>query len=274
MFFRPLRYPRVVLFQATAHVVAQSDVEFPGGIPQDVDPVLLVRHFNSPFGNERDYDGGAVGVNVTFSPAASLDSSRQIFGDYLVMRHSAPECATVRPRFAGIQESCQKSQKAAEGQRLTSKHQDFRANSDPFAITHWSLVLRAGGHGSGNAAAALVSLCQSYWRPLYGYVRRRVPDLLTALKHFLAKEGGKRRAQKRGGGRTVLSLDFEQENSGTERGVSAERSPEEEYDRRWAMELLERVLQRLGEEYSRFGNAGVDMRRLRGVICKQPARAS
>src|SRR5205814_9823663 len=92
------------------------------------------------------------------------------------------------------------------------------------------------------ARAALESLCQSYWYPLYAYVRRRgyppedskdltqeffarllernsVADvsrdkgrfrsfLLASMNHFLADEWDKARAQKRGGGR-VLSLDLE-----------------------------------------------------------------
>src|ERR1051325_8600256 len=42
-----------------------------------------------------------------------------------------------------------------------------------FATTHWSVVLAAGRHDTTRAKAALEKLCQTYWYPLYAYVRRR-----------------------------------------------------------------------------------------------------
>src|SRR5262245_18686662 len=102
-----------------------------------------------------------------------------------------------------------------------------------FATTHWSLVIRAGSHDTSQARDALSRLCQTYWYPLYTFVRRRGPSpedaqdltqeflarlleknwvgdvdqtkgrfrtfLLSAMKHFLADEWDKTRAQKRGG---------------------------------------------------------------------------
>jgi RNA polymerase sigma-70 factor (ECF subfamily) len=41
-----------------------------------------------------------------------------------------------------------------------------------FATAHWSLVLQAGQGDSPAAQAALERLCESYWFPLYAYVRR------------------------------------------------------------------------------------------------------
>ena len=40
-----------------------------------------------------------------------------------------------------------------------------------FATTHWSVVLEAQGE-SPAAQKALEKLCHTYWRPIYGYVRR------------------------------------------------------------------------------------------------------
>jgi hypothetical protein len=40
-----------------------------------------------------------------------------------------------------------------------------------FVTTHWSLVLAAGKGASADAREALASLCQTYWYPLYAYVR-------------------------------------------------------------------------------------------------------
>lgn len=122
----------------------------------------------------------------------------------------------------------------------TSKSAD--QSSDPFGSTRWSLVLAAGRDGS-TARDAMEVLCQSYWFPVYAFVRRRFNGaedsqdltqafftqlleqntldaadrtrgrfrafLLTALKNFLTNEHEKASAQKRGGGRAVASLDFD-----------------------------------------------------------------
>ena len=42
-----------------------------------------------------------------------------------------------------------------------------------FVTTHWSVVLVAGRTDSTRAQNALARLCQTYWYPLYAYVRRR-----------------------------------------------------------------------------------------------------
>ena len=41
-----------------------------------------------------------------------------------------------------------------------------------FASTHWSVVLAAAQTASPEAAAAMETLCQAYWYPLYAYLRR------------------------------------------------------------------------------------------------------
>ena len=118
----------------------------------------------------------------------------------------------------------------------TTTHRD-----DRFAATHWSVVLAARGGDSTRARAALEALCQTYWYPLYAFVRRMGQSphdaedsvqgffaicleknylaaaeqakgrfrsfLLLALKRFLAKERDKSRARKRGGGQRPISLD-------------------------------------------------------------------
>ncbi|NQT00572.1 MAG: hypothetical protein HQ580_00970 [Planctomycetes bacterium] len=45
-----------------------------------------------------------------------------------------------------------------------------------FATTRWSVVLAAGKSSSPNQKQALEILCQSYWFPLYAYLRRRGYD--------------------------------------------------------------------------------------------------
>jgi RNA polymerase sigma factor (sigma-70 family) len=137
----------------------------------------------------------------------------------------------------------------------------------------------------------LARLCQSYWYPLYFYVRRLshgpedaqdivqgffaqllekqyVGDvdpkkgkfrsfLLVALKRFMANQWDRANRQKRGGGQQFVFLDAE--NVETSYSVEpADRStPERAYEKRWAMLLLARVLDRLEEECSAAGKARV-----------------
>ena len=115
-------------------------------------------------------------------------------------------------------------------------------NCSEFPSTRWSLVLAAGDSTSEAARQALDSLCRTSWLPVYSFVRWRTPNiddaremtqefftrlldgrllaaadpargrfrslLLTAVRNFLANEHDRGATQKRGGGRTVLSLDF------------------------------------------------------------------
>jgi len=156
-----------------------------------------------------------------------------------------------------------------------------------FATTHWSVVRSAAHPDTARAHDALARLCQIYWYPLYAYVRRRgyaahdaqdltqafflrllerrwVDDadrdrgrfrtfLLTALQRFLADEWDKGRAQKRGGGllHVPVQLDSAETRYGHE--PADELTPEQSYERRWALTLLDTVLQNLRAEYERAG---------------------
>ena len=156
-----------------------------------------------------------------------------------------------------------------------------------FATTHWSLVVSAGRPDDPAAQQALSELCQTYWYPLYAYVRRRVPNvqdaqdltqaffsyllekrtiaradrtrgrfrafLLTALKHFLLNEWEKARAEKRGGGRPTLSLDFDSGESRYQIEPADEVTPEDLYERRWVLTLLDLVLAQLRAELTEAG---------------------
>ena len=156
------------------------------------------------------------------------------------------------------------------------------APGDVFATTHWTVVLAAGQRHTPQADGALEELCRTYWFPLYAYVRRRghakadAEDLvqaffarlleknylanldsekgkfraflLAALKHFLANEWDKARAQKRGGGAANLSLDWQTADTKFQVAASAEPSPDKAFDREWALALLARVIERLQQE--------------------------
>jgi RNA polymerase sigma-70 factor (ECF subfamily) len=157
-----------------------------------------------------------------------------------------------------------------------------------FVTTHWSVVLAAGRSDTTRARAALESLCQTYWHPLYAYVRRRgyspedaqdltqeffarllernavagvAPEkgrfrsfLLASMNHFLADEWDKARAQKRGGGK-VISLDLQSAETRLGEIPVENFTPEKAFEQRWAITLLEQVYQRLEKEYGAEGKA-------------------
>ncbi|MBU6409402.1 MAG: sigma-70 family RNA polymerase sigma factor [Verrucomicrobia bacterium] len=138
------------------------------------------------------------------------------------------------------------------------------------------------------ARDALEKLCQAYWYPLYAYVRRRghSPDdakdltqgffawllernwlaaanpqrgrfrsfLLTSFSRFLANEWDKIKTQKRGGGR-ILSLQFQEAETHYEWEVADNATPEQSFERRWALALLDQVMRRLRAEFEQDGRA-------------------
>jgi RNA polymerase sigma-70 factor (ECF subfamily) len=161
--------------------------------------------------------------------------------------------------------------------------------SPRFATTRWSLVLQAGRRSSPQVKQALEALCGAYWYPLYAYLRRagrqpaeaqdltqefflrvvekdylRTADpqrgrfrtfLLVMFKRFLAHEHQRDQAQKRGGGCATYSFDFAAGEERFSREPADERTPEKTFERRWALALLERVLERLQEDYASKGRS-------------------
>jgi RNA polymerase sigma factor (sigma-70 family) len=155
--------------------------------------------------------------------------------------------------------------------------------SPRFATTRWSLVVAAGEAPEGEGRAALEALCGAYWYPLYAFERRRGAGaeeardlvqgffaallekgylaqadrergrfrtfLIAAFRHHASKERERERAQKRGGGRAPLSLDFADGEARYLREPVEERTPESLYERRWALSLLDGTLARLREEH-------------------------
>lgn len=151
----------------------------------------------------------------------------------------------------------------------------------PFPSTHWSVVLAAVG-ASSDGETALAEVCRKYWRPLYAFVHRKgyspedAEDLtqdflarfiekrylsladprrgrfrcffLTALQHFLHDEWDRSQAEKRGGGKKILSLDLPQDGKWIEPADNL--TPEKVYDQCWGEALLEAVLVRLAKEYA------------------------
>lgn len=143
-------------------------------------------------------------------------------------------------------------------------------------------MLAAGRRSTPEAVHALEELCQTYWFPLYAYIRRRghgredAEDLtqaffarlleknflanldsekgkfraflLASLKHFLANEWDKSRAQKRGGGEKNLSLDWRTADTAFQVVATNGPSPDLAFDREWAVALLGKVIERLQHE--------------------------
>lgn len=152
-------------------------------------------------------------------------------------------------------------------------------------------VADAGAADAAAAASALGELCQAYWYPLYAHVRRLGHDantaqdltqaffadvlerkilgaadqhrgrfrtfLLASLKHFIANQWRQQQAEKRGGGRAWLSLDFDQADQRYSSAAASPLSLENDYEKQWALQVLELALQALQREYERAGNLQV-----------------
>jgi RNA polymerase sigma factor (sigma-70 family) len=156
-----------------------------------------------------------------------------------------------------------------------------------FATTRWSEVLAAGQEKSARAQAALAHLCETYWYPLYAFVRRQGhsphdaqdltqeffarllqkgylqaadPEkgrfrtfLLVVLKRFLANEWDRARAQKRGGGQVHVPLDTDLAERRYQVEPQADIPADQIYERRWALALLEQTMNRLRQEFIAAG---------------------
>jgi RNA polymerase sigma factor (sigma-70 family) len=175
-----------------------------------------------------------------------------------------------------------------------------------FTTTRWSVVLEAQGE-SPEAQEALEKLCRTYWRPIYGFVRRQGvgPEeakdltqgffalllvrrdldavrkekgrlrsyLLTSLKHFLTNERNRARAIKRGQGQRLIPLEDlrERERIGFEPADTL--AADQIYERRWALSVLDQVLARLKDEHRAAGNAPL-FDWLQKSLTDEPDRAS
>ena len=155
--------------------------------------------------------------------------------------------------------------------------------SPTFATTRWSSVLAAGEPASRGSPEALECLCQTYWFPLYAHARRRGLDserardltqgfflellslgtvgradpkrgrfrtfLLSAFDHYMHHARRHDQAIKRGGETSIISWD----DQGAEAQLALEpldsRSPDREYDRRWALATLQQASDRLRREF-------------------------
>jgi DNA-directed RNA polymerase specialized sigma24 family protein len=158
-----------------------------------------------------------------------------------------------------------------------------------FPTTRWSRVATAAGRDDGEARVALSTLCQSYWYPIYAFVRHRgfSPEqaqdrtqdffayvlehdliaradpargrfrafLRTVCARHLAGDRDRENAAKRGGGRLQLAIDPLDAERRYALEPAHEMTAERIFDRTWALTLLDRVVDRLRREYDDAGRS-------------------
>jgi RNA polymerase sigma-70 factor (ECF subfamily) len=157
-----------------------------------------------------------------------------------------------------------------------------------FPHTRWSVVLAATHPNAPDSTEALEVICRAYWHPLYAYVRRcghsphdaqdvtqeffrRLLEkhwlenadrkkgrlrtfLVLSLKHFMANEWRRASAEKRGGHHPHIPLDTALAESRF--AADSKHSPDEVFDRQWALTLLDLTLNKLQAEFAAAGKAG------------------
>ncbi len=172
-----------------------------------------------------------------------------------------------------------------------------------FATTRWTMVVAAGQEDSPGARQALESLCQRYWSPLYAFLRRQGYDrsraedlvqgffthllekrglqtvkpqkykfrsfLLASLKNFVTDECRRAQTERRGGGKCILSLEFEQAETRYSLEPADRLSADKLFDRSWAMTVIARAMETLGREYADAGK-GELFEQLKGQITTEP----
>ena len=143
----------------------------------------------------------------------------------------------------------------------------------PFHTTRWTRVSLAKSD-SADGRRALADLCDAYYEPVVAYLRMVLRDadaarelshsffaemlhsaergrgrfrsyLLGSVKHFVANQRDAARRLKRGGGVAAVALDDPEAHSVPDLRIS---SPDAEFDKQWAVTVLERGMASLHAE--------------------------
>jgi RNA polymerase sigma factor (sigma-70 family) len=189
---------------------------------------------------------------------------------------------------------------------LTGIGGNARHGAVAFTTTHWSVVLEAQGD-SPAAQEALEKLCRIYWRPIYNFLRRQdirreeAEDLtqgffalllerrdlstvrkekgrlrsylLASVKNFMADEWRHTMAIKRGKGTWLIPLEELREGERIDVERRDRLTPDQIYERRWALTVLEQVLARLRGEYRSAGNVRF-FEQMKKMLMDEPGRPS
>jgi RNA polymerase sigma-70 factor (ECF subfamily) len=161
-----------------------------------------------------------------------------------------------------------------------------------FPSTQWSMIVRAGGDHASEARAALGQLCSQYWFPLYAFIRRQGRShheaedctqeflarllasegiararreqgrfrtfLLTSLRNFLTNEWHRAHAARRGGGEAPLPFEFhDAEKTYSREPADSALTPEQAFDRTWALGMIEHTVAGLRREYEKSGRGSL-----------------
>ena len=170
---------------------------------------------------------------------------------------------------------------------FTAKTQCAMPGPRHFCTTRWTVVLQAADRDSAERDAALAELLESYWYPLYGFIRRQGYDqheaedllqgfiarllekdslshveegrgrfrnfLLVCLRNYLAGAVEQASAQKRGGGRRPVSIDFQAADTRFTHEPAHELTAQRQFERDWALELIGQAFARLAAEWKSTG---------------------
>jgi len=187
----------------------------------------------------------------------------------------------------------------------SGEHSGF--SSRLFSTTQWSLVLGAGDSRNPESRQALAILCQTYWYPVYVLVIHSGNDpetardltqgffaylmekqsfkvatpnrgrfrgfLRAALHNYLANEREREGAQKRGGGRMLIDLHFDEERTPAVTEPAAGETPQTLFEKNWARTLLASALERLRREMESSRDAE-RYRRLEPFLTGAPSQGS
>jgi len=160
-----------------------------------------------------------------------------------------------------------------------------------FQPTHWSLVLQAGDTSVPQAQDALGKLCQTYWFPLYAFIRREGIDshqakdltqgfflhlleskllkqaerergrfrsfLLTCLENFMRDQWRREKAAKRGGKSITISINEDEAEEMYRNMPIQEPDPARRFDRAWAATVINQVLENLQQAYAARGKSNL-----------------